>query len=155
MTTSQLIEMLKKADPSGIAHIRTPDGIPYFVDLVEGIVDSPYSYIDNDGNYVYSSVGMKVDLYSIDVWGFVEKNYSDGVTWEDILKKFKFDLTYKNKDESDIRMNALLSRAKDAFDSIQTIHNNANNIDSETMNTINNMIKKKKSGLVSKKNMKR
>lgn len=71
MTTSEFIEILKKADPSGEAHIRMEGGIPLFAELKPGYWDGPYSYIDKDDNYVYTSAGSKVDIYCVDIWDFV------------------------------------------------------------------------------------
>ena len=71
MTTKELIEMLQKADPTGNAHIRMEGGIPWFAELKEGYWDGPYSYLDEDGNWVYTTKGDKVDLHMIDVYDFV------------------------------------------------------------------------------------
>lgn len=155
MTTSQFIELLKKADPSGTAHIKLSDGIPLFVDSVEGIMDAPYSYLDEEGNYVFSTQGNKVEISTMDVWAFVEKNYHTGITWEEIKSKFKFDLTYKNKELINDRTNALLTYAKSAFDSVEQMHQYANSLDSQTLEDIGSIMKKKKLGLVSNKQNKR
>jgi len=59
MKTSEFIKMLQEADPSGEAHIRMEGGIPRFAELKEGYWDGPYSYLDEEGNWVYSTEGNK------------------------------------------------------------------------------------------------
>lgn len=106
MTTSEFIKMLQDADPSGNAHIRMEGGVPIFAELKAGYWDGPYSYIDEDGNYVYSTEGNKVDIHCRDVEDFVEYNFNihDPNNLENVKSMFKFKLTYsfhnKEKEES-------------------------------------------------------
>lgn len=123
MKTKEFIEMLQKADPSGEAHIRMEGGVPYAAELKEGYWDGPYYYIDEEGNYVYSSRGMKVDLCCYDIDGFVEKhfNYFDADNWEKIKAKFKFELTYSDATQKTQREENQLKYAKEAWDTCYNI----------------------------------
>lgn len=118
MTTSEFIKMLKEADPSGEAHIRMEGGIPTFAELKPGYWDGPYSYIDKDGNYVYTTSNNKVDIHCLDIWDFIENNITRETKWEEIKSKFKFDLSYSFKEHRDERSNSILKKAKEAYDDI-------------------------------------
>lgn len=119
MTTSEFIKILQAEDPTGEAHIRMEGGIPYAAIAKEGYWDGPYSYIDKDGNYVYTTKGYKVDIYCTDIYDFVEENTRRGkTTWEDIESKFKFELGYANSSQKNEREVTVLKKAKDAYDSI-------------------------------------
>lgn len=133
MTTSEFIEILKKADPSGDAHIRMEGGIPLFAELKPGYWDGPYSYIDKDDNYVYTSAGSKVDIYCVDIWDFVERNMNRNTKWEEIEKKFKFELTYSIKEHKDERANSILKQAKEAYNDIMEILTSSYNRSLEEM----------------------
>lgn len=133
MTTSEFIEILKKADPSGDAHIRMEGGIPLFAELKPGYWDGPYSYIDKDDNYVYTSAGSKVDIYCVDIWDFVERNMNRNTKWEEIEKKFKFELTYSIKEHRDERANSILKQAKEAYNDIMEILTSSYNRSLEEM----------------------
>jgi hypothetical protein len=127
MKTKEFIEMLKKADPSGEAHVRMNGGIPFSVEHKEGYWDGPYSYIDEEGNYVYSIENSKVDVYSIDIMEFVDRNFDLHTpghnTWEDIEKKFKFKLGgYVNNGQRNERELSILKEAKEAFDELKDMH---------------------------------
>jgi hypothetical protein len=121
MKTSEFIEILKKADPSGKSNIRIKGGIPIFAELKQGYWDGPYSYIDKDGNYTYSSEGYKVDIHCIDIWDFVERNMDRETKWEEIEDKFKFKLTYTSKERKDEIINSILKEAKEAYNDIKSI----------------------------------
>lgn len=122
MTTKEFIKMLQEADPSGECHIRMPGGIPIHAEHKEGYWDGPYSYINEEGQYMYTTQGSKVDIHTYDIEDFVESNYSIGKTWEDIEKLFVFDLTYSNKESRDERANSILAQAKESFMEIDKIH---------------------------------
>jgi hypothetical protein len=121
MKTSEFIEILRKADPSGKSNIRIQGGIPIFAELKQGYWDGPYSYIDKDGNYTYSSEGYKVDIHCIDIWDFVERNMDRETKWEEIEDKFKFKLTYTSKERKDEIINSILKEAKEAYNDIKSI----------------------------------
>jgi len=53
MTTGEFIKMLQEEDPSGKAHLRMDGGIPWFEECKAGYYDGPYSYIDENKNFVY------------------------------------------------------------------------------------------------------
>ena len=125
MTTKEFIEMLKKADPSGNAHIRMEGGFPVNCSLKEGYWDGPFSYLDKDGNYVYSINGMKVDVSCRDIEGFVENHFDfhNSNNWEEIKSKFKFELSsYCNKSQRDEKENSVLNIAKEAWNNYYEIH---------------------------------
>lgn len=124
MTTAEFIKQLQEADPDGTAHIRMSGGIPRFAELKEGYWDGPYSYINENGEYVYSINGLKIDIHCIDIMDFVEENYSHGETsWEDIEKLFKFELDgYCNVSQRDERKDRILNQAKKDFDELFEIH---------------------------------
>ncbi len=123
MTTAKFIEMLQEADPSGTAHIRMSGGVPLFAELKEGYWDGAYTYLNEKNEFVYSIKGLKVDIHTMDVFDFVEDNYEHGkTTWEEIEKKFKFELGgYSVKEQRNEKETAILSRAKKAFDELYEI----------------------------------
>lgn len=111
--------MLQEADPTGESHIRMDGGIPAFAEKKQGYWDGPYSYIDDDGCYVYSSLDDKVDIYCTSIWDFVEINTGLDTKWEDIEKKFKFKLSnYVNVTQQDEKKNKILEKAKKAFNEV-------------------------------------
>jgi len=126
MKTKELIKMLQKADPSGEAHVRMSGGIPYCAELKAGYWDGAYSYIDEDGNYVYTTEGVKVDLYQKDIHDFVDENFNlhdpKNNTWESIRNKFKFSLGYSIESQRKEREDAILNEAKESYDIIKKIH---------------------------------
>lgn len=122
MTTKEFIKMLQDADPSGESHIRMSGGIPYAAIEKEGYWDGPYTYIDKDGNYVYTTKGTKVDIYCTDIWDFVDEKINRGATkWEDVESKFKFELGYANSSQRNERELKVLDEAKKAFNEINEI----------------------------------
>ena len=124
MTTSEFIKMLQDADPKGTAHIRMEGGIPYVAELKAGYWDGPYSYLDGDGNFVYSSAGNKVDIHCMDIWTFVERCMNKHTKWEEIESKFKFKLgDYCIKDHANERAQSILKEAKKSFDELRGIDN--------------------------------
>jgi hypothetical protein len=133
MTTKEFIKMLQEADPSGECHVRIPGGIPRHAEKKEGYWDGPYSYINEEGQYVYTTQGSKVDIYMEDIWDFVENNYSKKTSWEDIEKLFVFDLTYSNKESRDERANSILKEAKEAFIEVDEIQRKLYNKSLEEM----------------------
>ncbi len=124
MTTKEFIELLQKEDPSGEAHIRMDGGIPLFAEIKAGYWDGPYSYIDKDGNYVYSTKGSKVDIHCCDIDGFVERNFDihEPDNWEIIKKQFKFELTYSIPEQRKEREDKIIAQAKKAWDMEYEVH---------------------------------
>ena len=86
--------MLQEADPSGEAHIRMSGGVPFYAELKEGYWDGPYSYIDEEGNYIYTTQGVKVDLYQKNIQDFASDFFNlhnpKRNNWESLKNKFKF-----------------------------------------------------------------
>jgi hypothetical protein len=150
MTTSELINLLKEMDPDGTSHIRTQTGFPYIIELKEGMIDTPYLYLDNEDNLVLSTKGKKIDILTLDVWGYVQKNYRDDMELDEMLNKIKFDLTYRNQTDIDTRKNALIQRVKEYFDTIRKARTAVNsNNSSVTQQTVKSE-KKRKPGLLKK-----
>jgi hypothetical protein len=143
MKTKDFIKMLQNADPSGEAHVRIDGGIPYYAELKPGYYDGAYSYIDEEGNYVYTTQGDKVDIYQKDIEDFVHDcfNLHDPKrnTWESIKDKFKFSLGYSIEAQRKERENVILNEAKEAYDSIKEIEQSSFDRSLEEMK--NNAIK--------------
>jgi|SRR6185312_12673712 len=125
MTTKKFIEMLRKADPTGEGHIRMSGGIPTFAVAKEGYWDGPYTYLDDDGNYVLSIQGYKVDISTTDLYDFVINNmehyyykfHDKNEEWGKIKSKFKFEIGgYANASQRNERADNLLKEAKEYFD---------------------------------------
>ena len=137
MKTKDFIKMLQEADPEGEAHIRMTGGIPYYAELKEGYWDGPYSYIDDQGNYVYTTQGLKVDLYQKDIEEFVESAFNlhdpNRNTWESIKNKFKFSLGYSIESQRKEREDSILKEAKESFDIIKEVHQGSYNRSLEDM----------------------
>lgn len=92
MTTGEFIKMLQNEDPSGECHLRMPGGIPIFVAAKPGYYDGAYSYKDNEGNYVTTTQGSKVDVYCEDLEDFIVElvdPYEEN-NWDNIKNKLKF-----------------------------------------------------------------
>jgi hypothetical protein len=118
MKTKDFIKMLQDADPSGEAYLRMEGGIPLFAEHKPGYWDGPYSYVDEDGNYVYSTKGSKVDIHCIDLDGFVERNFNiyEENNWEKIKSMFKFELTYSIPEQRKEREDSIINSAKKYWD---------------------------------------
>lgn len=121
MKTKDFIKMLQEADPEGEGFIRMEGGIPAFAEPKEGYWDGPYSYIDEDGNYVYSTEGYKIDIYCTDIWDFVGRNVDETTTWEEVKNKFKFELGYSNQESKNSREESILKIAKEAYECISNL----------------------------------
>ncbi len=121
MTTKEFIKILQEADPEGNGHIRMEGGIPKFAVAKEGYWDGPYAYINENDEYVYSTKGYKVDIYCEEVWDYVENRYQRGMKWEEMEKKFKFELGYAIKEQRNEREQRIIDKAKEAFDSNEEI----------------------------------
>lgn len=126
MTTAELIKILQEADPSGEAHIRMDGGIPKYAVLKEGYWDGPYSYLDENDNWVYSTKNNKVDLYCEDIEDFVSESMDtyDIPDWEEIKSKFKFELScYANDSQRIEKEESFLKRVKVHYDSSASMYN--------------------------------
>ena len=125
MTTKELIKMLQDADPTGEAHVRMSGGIPYLAEPKPGYWDGPYSYLDEDGNWVESSKGTKIDIWTMDIWDFVERqlDINEDTDFESIKEKIKFELVGTKENNQKYTIDPLLKKAKEAFDEINKIEN--------------------------------
>ncbi|MFW6226236.1 MAG: hypothetical protein ACOC3V_04705 [bacterium] len=104
MTTSELIELLQKKDPSGKCHVRVNGMMPIDVERKEGYWDGPYQYFD-DGKLVFSTMDEKVDIYTLDVETWIWENYED---WEN---KVKFNFNYIHSQEKIDEIKANLTKS--------------------------------------------
>jgi len=77
MKTKDFIKLLQKEDPTGETHVRLPGGTPKWVESKPGYYDGPYSYIDEDGNYVLSDKGSKIDVHCSDIEDFIWEESGD------------------------------------------------------------------------------
>lgn len=104
MITEELIEQLKKEDPTGKCHVRMTGGAVLFCERKAGYWDGPYQYI-KDKKYIISTRGNKVDIHTSDyedwIWDH-DGDYSSieldfaGYSGEALAGKIK---DYKNKFE--------------------------------------------------------
>jgi len=123
MTTSEFIEMLKKADPEGTAHIRLPDGVPYYAEHKAGYYDGPYEYIDKDNKYIITNQGWKVDVYCKTpndiIWDSHWTPWGDSyeIAWEKIKAKFVVDFgAYAVEEQRNERADSFFVDRKEEFD---------------------------------------
>jgi hypothetical protein len=105
MKTKDFIKMIQDADPSGEAHIRMSGGVPHYADCKPGYYDGAYRYIDENGNYITTTNGNKVDIWCKEpsdyIWDDMDFDpYKDNVeeSWEILKSKFKFEYGYNNDD---------------------------------------------------------
>lgn len=124
MTTGEFIKMLQEADPSGTAHIRMSEGIPMGAELKPGYWDGPYSYIDENGNWVYTTSGQKVDIWCTEIYDFISDKIDtyQRPSWNEIKAKFKFDLGYSIPEHRTERENSILKQAKESYDETIELH---------------------------------
>ena len=118
MKTKDFVKMLLDADPTGEHHVRLNGGFPGGVELKEGYYDGSYNYIDDDGNFVRSNEGAKVDIYTMDIDDFVERHYDekDPENWDKIKKKIIFKLDdYADVNQRKEAENEFLILAKKAW----------------------------------------
>ena len=126
MTTAEFIKILQEADPSGTAHIRMSGGIPRFAELKEGYWDGPYSYLDEEGRWVYSTEGCKVDIHCEEVYDYVSEMVDTyrAPSWEEIEKRFIFKLGYSIESQRKERENGILKEAREAYEDAVNMHTN-------------------------------
>jgi len=125
MKTKDFIKMLQEADPSGEGYIRMSGGVPMFAELKEGYWDGPFTYLDEDGNFVTSINGYKIDIWCLEIDDFVEEYFDlhDPDNWEKIKSKFKFEFGgYCVKKQRDEKIERILSRAKESYNEQYEIH---------------------------------
>ncbi len=115
MKTKDFIEMLQREDPSGECHIRMEGGIPQFAIRNPGYWDGSYSYIDEEGNYVTSESGSKIDIYCMDIDLFVENQVQKGLNLDQIKSKFKFDFTSLYEDRNKNKAEKILEKVEKSY----------------------------------------
>lgn len=125
MTTSELIDQLRKADPTGNMHVRINGSTPYCCEAKEGYWDGHYTYFENPDNVwqsklIYSTLGNKVDIHTMDLYDFISCRYYHGVTWETVQSWLKFEFTYYPESNTE-RIDSILKLAKQHFDEIDNM----------------------------------
>ncbi len=124
MTTKQFIDMLQKADPKGEGHLRMPGGVPKFAEPKEGYWDGPYQYIDEEGNFVTSISGYKVDIHCVDIEDYASDlaDREEYQKWEDVEHHFKFELGgYSNKNQRNEKIQSYIERARSSWEEMRGI----------------------------------
>ncbi len=135
MTTKELIERLQKEDPEGTSHIRGFEGIIIGVEAKEGYWDGPYDYFD-DGDWVHSIRGTKVDIHSYSacefVWDLVDCKYRDEKDleeelWLKVKNRFRFELgDYSIESQAKERIDSFLTEVRGEFNyALQSIKNSS------------------------------
>lgn len=71
MKVKDMITMLQSCNPE--SHLRGPLGVITFLEEKEGYWDGAYDYIDEDGNWVKTTKGSKVDIHCMEYLDHVEK----------------------------------------------------------------------------------
>lgn len=121
MKTREFIKMIQEADPSGEAHVRISGiEVPMYALCLPGYYDGSYSYIDEDGKFVYSSSGTKVDIHMKDIWDFVDDIIEENkdVSYEQVKKNFRFELGNEEIPHVKDKIDSILKDAKEAYDHI-------------------------------------
>lgn len=126
MKTKELIEMLQKEDPSGEGHIRMGDCcVDWYVMGCPGYYDGSYTYLDEDGNYVTSTEGYKVDIRGIDIHDFIEEH--EDLTLEEVKEKFVFKMGNHLSDYQKEKQNKILEKVEKVYNENQEIKNKIEN----------------------------
>lgn len=123
MTTKEFIKMLQEADPEGNAHIRGFGGVPYYAELKPGYYDGSYSYINEEGKYVSTTQGIKVDIYFKEwddyVWDnkmqWDKRKESVEEAWERLKNLYILD--YDNMGRKQERTEEFHKSLRESFDS--------------------------------------
>lgn len=131
MKTKELIELLQKEDPSGECHVRLNDGEPIlFAERKSGYWDGPYNYIeigeDSKLVWVQSTKNDKVDINTLDLFGFAERYKGD---WNEIKKHIRVEYGYLD----DERENEFFKKAKNACDEYNEVGTKLYNMSLEEM----------------------
>lgn len=152
MKTKDFIEMLRRVDPDGEAHLRFNNGeIPVSCELKEGYWDGPYTYIDDRGNYVTTSRGYKVDVNMVDleehVWNVYDHYDSVMSTWEGVRNMLVFDFgNYTDEGQRKGRENIILAKAEEHFKEANELYTRLHEekVDEAVSKIGNNLDSKKK-----------
>lgn len=124
--------MIQKADPTGESHIRIEGtGIPIAAELVEGYFDGPYHTIDENGNYVISIQGNKVDIHTLDLKEHVCDSVTSEKSWEEITRTILFEFDGYHPDTIDERKHKYFEIARKAFDEMTAIYDRFYQMDLE------------------------
>jgi hypothetical protein len=123
MKSKDFIAMIQQADPTGEAQIRLcGSGVPIAAELVEGYFDGPHHSIDENGNYLISIQGGKLDIHTIDLKEHVCDLVTAEKSWEEITKTILFEFDGYNPESIDERKHRYIGKAREAFDEITEIY---------------------------------
>lgn len=125
MKTKDFVKLLQEEDPSGELHVRFRNGgFPFSIQCLDGYWDGPYEYIDENGDFVTSTEGSKIDIYSMEIDDFIERlfDFHDPDNWEKIKSKFKFNFGYTDAAYCKIREDKILNEAKLCWDDLYDFH---------------------------------
>ena len=111
MKTKDLIKLLQEEDPGGESHVRIGGGALVGVEIKPGYWDGHYDYIDEDGTYVTSTKGNKVDLTVMDITDFIW-HYDGDIN--EIKKKVRVDYGYTYTEKENIFWQKVEDEAKKA-----------------------------------------
>jgi len=119
MTTKELIEQLKRADPTGECHVRINSEPVSGAWSLPGYWDGPYNYLEWDEDHknptwVQSTKGDKVDIGTLDLFWLAEYYSGD---WEEMKKHIRVEYTYLD----DMYAKNFLKRAKEECDEYNKI----------------------------------
>lgn len=121
MKTKELIRLLQEADPTGEAHVRMSGGIPTSVQHLPGYYDGSYSYFDEEGRYVISKEGSKVDIYTTDIDDFIWDLVDFDTTWEEVKAKIVLKIGDPNIDWIKERHDSIYKNAMQQFADAQEL----------------------------------
>lgn len=123
MTTSELIDRLRAADPEGNTHISCGGT---FVDVyVEpGFYDGPYSYINEDGKYEISDKGNKVVIINKDLQDFVYDLVIDSrekPTLDEVFDKIIFNIGKSSSERLKSKVEKYYKEALDILEEVDRL----------------------------------
>jgi len=109
MKSKDIIKALQKEDPTGETHVRFPDGELLFFETKEGYYDGAYMYKNEEGKFVITTKGFKIDAYFEDVEDIVWELEGD---LEKIEDKLILDSPEQKKDYMEKVVKPMANKAK-------------------------------------------
>lgn len=116
MKTKEFIKMLQESDPTGEAYIRMDGGVPFAAEPKPGYYDGPYSYIDENDNWVVSARNTKIDIACMDLreWAYLQGEW--GKSWEEVQEKIKFEFEIYRTDGAKDREEKTMEKARKGYE---------------------------------------
>lgn len=138
LTTNELIEVLKREDPSGKLYVR---GVGSIVDVerLPGYWDGYYEYLDEDGYFHITRKGEKVNLVMYEWEDFIADEDGDTskliIEDTDHMKKeveeFVKDWKRMRKQSFEHHFSEVMKKYKDGFVAVQHKDSNINHINEQ------------------------